>query len=276
MSDPREWFMSRPGLLIPVFFLSLSQVHGQLEWNESRVTALGECYTSSQGLSGANSNQAGLAWQEQSTMSVHHSRPFLLEELGISSLSLQLHTGSGGVSASLATAGLPGLRQTSSWICYGLPLHSGISAGVGIHLWNTHIAGASLSHFGASCSLGILFRVNESLWLGAHVMHPFSTALRQPGNPTVMKVSTGFSYSFFNTAIYHSDLHVCPGGSIQWCHGIEMILQGSLRILLGMHNAPYTLSGGISCQFNNLMVCIAYSYCFDTGSTPSASLSYVL
>ena len=275
MKPPRKWNMIRPGFLIPVFFLSCYPGSGQVPWQESSVSAVGGCFASRTGLTDGRYNQAGLGWIEHHSLSVQHARPFILCDLGISSLSIQVPAKTGGFGATLSSFGITGLRQTSTWISYGLKLHPDLSAGLGLHFWNSSIREHSLYHFGASCALGIRFRINQNLFLGAHVMHPVSWPDREPDTVyRLMMISTGFSYTFFKSTTYHSDLHILPEGTLQWCHGLEHHLSESIKILLGMHNRPYSVSGGITVRHNRWSITIAFAYRIDTGTTPSSSLSY--
>ena len=275
MNTPRKWNLMRPGFLIPVFFLSCCPGSGQIPWQESLVSAAGGCFASRPGLTDGRYNQAGLGWIEHHSLSAQHAQPFIIGELGIASLSVQVPAGTGGLGATLSSFGITGLRQTSAWISYGLKLHPDLSAGLGLHFWNSTTRDHVLFHFGASFALGIQFRVNESLFLGAHVMHPVVWPHRNPGTGhRMMMISTGLSYGFFKTATYHSDLHILPEGCLQWSHGLEVYLTESVMILLGMHNRPYSISGGVSVKCKRWSVTIATTYRFDTGTTPSSSLSY--
>lgn len=275
MKSPRKWIFARPGFLIPVFFLSQIPVSGQHPWHESTVSAAGGCYVSRHGMTDARYNQAGLGLINQYSISIQHAQPFVIREVGIASLSLQAPLGRGGFGATISTMGIKGFRQTSSWISYGLNLHPFLSAGIGLHFRNTSIREKVFFHAGVSCALGIQFKINENLMLGAHVMHPVAWPDRYPGTDNrQMMISAGVSYTFFRTATYHSDLHVWPSGYIQWSHGLEIFLKDSFRILLGIHNRPHTLSGGIQLKHQRWAVSIAVSYRFDTGTTPSSTLSY--
>jgi hypothetical protein len=274
MSSPRKWKMSGPGFLIPVFFLSVLPVSGQ-DVQDPAITAAGGCFASSSGIADGCNNQAALGWVEARSLSMQHARPFLLGELGITAISFQARLGDGGFGGILSTTGITGFRLTSAWIGYGLKLRPRISAGIGLHFWNTSIPEQFIYHPGVSCALGIQVRISENFSLGGHVLHPVAwTGHGSRADQKPMMISAGISYRFFGTATYRCDLHLLPEGNLQWCHGIEVQLQEKLTMLLGMHNRPYTLTGGISLQYRRLMVVIATEYRFDAGTIPSTSLSY--
>jgi len=95
MISPPGWMLKRPGILIPVFFLSLvyGPVIGQVQWPGTAAAALGNSYVCRQGYMCTIQNQAGLGFIEQSSISIQHGRPYLLKELGISSISGQFISG---------------------------------------------------------------------------------------------------------------------------------------------------------------------------------------
>ncbi len=272
MNHPRKWNMARPGFLIPVFFLSFSAVSGQIPWQESSGTALGGCFASRTGMADAMHNQAGLGRMKEHAISLHHARPFLVKELGISSLSLQIPVDRGGFGATLSTFGITGLRQLTSWIGYGVQLHPGIYAGVGINL-RDNLTMEYGHHLAAGCALGIQTSIREELVLGAHVRNPLTwSAMESTTGSALMELSTGLSYTFFRTATWHVDFQFRAGERLRWCQGLEIFVTDSVRLLLGLSSVPYTLSGGISLKFRNQGITMATASCFETGITPSCSL----
>jgi hypothetical protein len=275
MIFPPVWKVTRPGFLIPVFFLWFCAVSGQHAWHEAAVSATGGTFVARHVISDGRYNQAGLGWTARHSVSLQHAQPFMTGELAIASLSFLLPAGKGGFGTTFSTLGIKGYRQTSAWISYGMKLHPGFSAGLGLHIWNTGIPGEMIHHFGVSCALGIQVRLSGDLCLAGHVMHPLSWSDLEPElESRKMMISAGGSYTFFRTATYHTDLHCHPSGYLQWCHGLEISRAKTMRFLLGMHNRPVSLSGGISLEYHRWSATIALEYLFDTGTTPSSSLTY--
>ena len=172
MISPQKWNLKRPGLLIPVFFLCLIPVSAQLPWPKASVAACGGCFVARSGYTNAMYNQAGLGWISKNSISLQHSLPFIISGLGISSVSGQIQVGEGAFGAAFSTFGIRGLNTSSAWVSYGMKLHPGITAGMGIHLWNYSIPEQVIFHPGFSCALGIQARINEKLVIGGHLLHP--------------------------------------------------------------------------------------------------------
>jgi len=275
MIHPQKWMMKRPGLLIPVFFFYLIPVSGQPFWQESAVSALGGTFVTHQGYFNGRHNQAGLGWIEQHSFSVEHNRPFAMKELGISSMSSQVRAGNGAFGATLSSFGITGLRYTSAWISYGMKLSPGISCGLGVHFWNASIPERIFYHPGISCALGIQMRMNERLVIGAHVMHPVSWSANLPGpRRQIMLISTGWSYTFFRTSTFYSEIHIMPQNYLQLSHGIEVKFNDRFGLMMGLHNQPFSVSGGIALTLSQWLFHLAFEYVTDTGSSPSSSFTY--
>ena len=275
MISTRKWNYGRPGLLIPVFFLSLIPVLGQVSWQEASVAACGGSFVTRPGFSDAMYNQAGLGWATQSSVSIQHTRPFIISELGISSISAQVPTGHGSFGALFSSYGITGLRQSSVWFAYGLTLHQGITAGVGLHFWSSSIPERMFYHPGFSCALGIQARISDRFIMGCHVLHPAGWTTNVPGfQPRPMVLSAGCSYTFFQTTTYHADIHVFPEGYMQLSHGIQLVLRDRAGFMMGIHNRPFAVSGGLTLSYLHWNIHLAFEYMTDIGSTPSSSLTY--
>ncbi len=277
MISPTGFTLKRPGILIPVFFLSLFQasVTCQVHCPGTASAALGGSSVCSQGYWCANQNQAGLGWIEQSSVSLQHSRPYLLKELGCSAFSGQFSAGTGALGVALTTQGLEGLRQSSLWLSYGLQLHSAISAGMGIHIWNTGIANQYIYAPGISFALGLQVRINEQWKIGMRLVHPVGwTAL--PALPTgqEMIIETGISCSFLKTAHIYTELHIKAESGIILCSGLEWKLNSRINLRTGFCNRPYIFSWGISLKFTRWVTEFSFQYRTDSGISPLSSLTH--
>ena len=236
---------------------------------------MGNTFVSAKGFYNASQNQAGLGWLNRPALSMQHSRPYMMEEPGISSLGIQWNSSSGGFGISLSTAGITGLRQTSFWISYGMRLSEGIAAGLGIHLWTSSLPGQLLFHPGASFALGVQVKMNDQVMMGAHVLHPLGWCARLPvSTQPQMVLTAGFTYQIFETIAYSSDLQVMPLNQLRTCHGIVLNAGDRIGINMGMHNQPFAISAGISSTFSCYTILVAFEYVIQFGLSPISSVSY--
>jgi len=259
--------LRRPGILLPVFFLSQfpARAEGQIAIQEASIAALGGAFVTRTGFMAASHNQAGLAWIEDHSITLQHSRPFL--ELGISVIAAQIKGQKGGWGTALSTFGITGLRQTSLWLSYGMRLSPSISAGVGMHFNTFSIPELSFYHPELDLAMGIQARINKHWVLGAHI----ATARSMES----MCISAGFSYSFFETATCYSELHLRSGHRIQVANGIEWSLREKVRLMLGINNLPYTWSAGLAILRKSWVMHLAFQYISGSGTLPHTSFHYV-
>jgi hypothetical protein len=276
MIPPCRWDLKRPGMLIPVFFLFLATASGQFHAGEAVVAATGGSFSTRSGYSAVILNQAGLGRVRRPSVSLHHQQPFITGEVSVSSLIIQLPVSRGALGLNYSGCGIKGLFYSTAWISYGLELHPDVCAGAGIHIYNSGIPGQPFHQQGASCALGIQVRPGEELMLGAHVLHPVgwtSATVRDQMNE--MTITTGFSYTFFQTATFYADLHIRSGYHMQTSFGLETGITGKIRLCLGMHHPPLSLACGVEVLHRSLSVQIAYQYILDTGNIPHATLAYI-
>ena len=277
MIFPLVWMLKRPGLLIPVFFLLAIQtcIFAQSAWLETSSAALGGAYVTRAGFSCAGLNQAGLAAREQHSLSLQHSRPYLLRELGQSSLSGQFVTGNGALGMQLSTQGIKGLRQSSLWLSYGMKLSPGIYAGMGIHCWNSSMPEQVLYASGVSFALGIQVRMNKQWMLGGHVLHPSSwNSLSLPNATPAMTIAAGFSYAFLLSTTFYSEIHALPGHGIILVEGLEWHLNKGISMSAGFSNKPFTFSWGITMLHSLWSIQFSFQYRYTSGTVPLASLTH--
>lgn len=266
MISPPRWMLKRPGILLPVFFLSLIPATGigQYVVPESETAALGRTFVSRSGYLTAGHNQAGLGWTEFHSLSLQHSRPFM--ELGISVLAARVKTRNGALGMVVSTYGIKGLRQSSVWISYGMRLSPKLCAGLGMQVRNFSIPEKNFYQPGLDLALGIQLKLSEAWMLGAHVA---SESFRQR-----MCISAGCAYSFFNTATVYSEFHVRSEQHIQLSHGLEWAFQNSLSLMMGISNLPLCWSAGLAVQHNKWVIHLAFQYLTESGSIPYSSLHY--
>jgi len=260
--------------MIPVFFLSACGGHGQDLSVDAVGTALSGCYVTRTGSAAGSGNQAGLGWADMASLSFHHVRPYLLPDLAVSTVEANLPVQGGGFGLALSVLGVPGLHLYSSWLGYGHRLGSNMTTGMG--LFFRDLGSREYGHLiGAGCALGIQYRPDEQLVLGAHVRHPVSYAAgRSPVFRLPMILSAGMSYAFFQTARFYAELHAGPDNPLSLMLGTGTSIGSSLTFYLGLRTGPPSLSGGISLALASWRISMASTWHFDTGMVPACSLSY--
>lgn len=265
--SPQKWIWKRPGILLPVFFLSLfpAIAAGQLFVQEASVAALGGAFVARSGFMAAGHNQAGLAWIEDHSITLQHSRPFL--ELGVSVFACQLKDHKGGWGLVFSTFGITGLRQSSLWLSYGKKLSPLISVGLGMQFQTFSIPEKGIYQPGLNFALGLQARINKKWVLGAHVA---TISLKHS-----MYISLGCAFSFFETATCFSELHFKAGHGIQLANGIEWPMGSKLTFMLGINTLPFTWSTGLAILKRSWILQLSFQYVTGNGVFPYTSLHHV-
>lgn len=276
MIFPLSWRLKRPGSLIPVFFLSLSPLSGQIGGIACSATALGGTFVTRQGFCLAMQNQAGLGAFKDYSLSLHHSRPFLIGDLGISSLSFQYGMSHGALGVTFIHAGISGYSQSSVWIAYGINIAENVTAGVGIHGWTHSISERWFHHPGFSFAAGIQWKIRQKIHWGIHLSHPLGWQSGLPGKHALpMKIAMGFGLLLGNGTILHLETHSTTGRALQWRAGLEWEVRHGLYLQFGLHPGPIAVSGGLTFQHHGWKVQTAFVYGLETGGSPATALTYV-
>lgn len=278
MIFPLSWIIKRPGKLIPVFFLlpAWLDISAQHYWPEAASSALGGAYVTLQGSSSAALNPACLGAAKQNSLCLQHCRPYMLRELGQSSLSAQFLAGTGSLGLALSSQGIKGLRQSSFWLSYGMKLHPDVLAGLGIHLWNSSMAEHWFYNYGISFAAGIRVRINPSILLACHVLHPASwRSMNRPYLSTGMSLAAGLSFSFLKAGVIYSEIHVKAIYGLSLIQAIEWPLGKGITLSMGFSSNPLTISWGISIKYSRWSLLFAFQYRSRSGTIPLSSIGHV-
>lgn len=265
-----------PGKFIPVFFLSLQQaaLPGQVLRQGTGSAALGGSFVCLQDHMCSFQNQAGLGFVERSSLSIQHARPFLLRDLGISSLSAQVQAGKGAIGMAASTMGLKGLRQSSLWLACGQRFHPQITAGVGLHFWSTSIRDQFLFAPGLGYTMGLQIRFRKTWILGARLSHPFAWSRSPNGIRKSMGLQCGFARSIFDVGQVYAQANIQPGIPIILSSGAQWKLNRQIIFRTGIRSGPLTFTWGLQLSFSNFLIEFSGIYSSDTGLSPLSALSY--
>lgn len=276
MISPSGLLLKGPGIFIPVFFLSLQPaiLSGQVLCQGSGSAALGGSFVCLQDPVCSFQNQAGMGFVERSSISVQHGRPFLLNDLGISTISGQFRAGRGAIGIAASTTGLRGFSQSSLWLSCGQSLHPQISAGVGLHFWSTSLRDQLLFAPGLGFTMGLQLRFLKTWVLGARLSHPFAWSRHPYAFKKTMGLQCGFARSIFDVGQLYAQVNIQPGDPIILCSGAQWKLNRQIIFRTGIRSGPLTFTWGIQLRFKKCLIDFSSMFRGDTGLSPLSAICY--
>ena len=207
---------------------------------------------------------------------VSHLRPFVIKEIGISSLGAQFPLFPGSMRAELQHHGIPGYQQISSSLGYGMRLSENIFAGLGFRFYNTISLGEWSYLRALGFSGGMLIKAGESTWLGAHIINPV-TINNYPDYGAIFPsiITLGVRSEIYAAShvlgeiSYHSRSGLVSKIAAEY-HCSELVI-----LRAGYHSNPTTFSFGTGIISSPLKLNIAFSYSVRNGVIPALSITYL-
>lgn len=221
-------------------------------------------------------NPAMLGYQKNNSFTAGHASPFVIPELGISSLEGVITTSTGAFQFRTGSYGLKGYRIFVSELGFGMPLSEKIVAGVSFHYSNIFTSESWNYLWSLSPGAGIHYQVSSTTSLALLLNNPFS-----PGNYTrhgpllPSSLSIGVSHELYlHTTLLAEITHTTPG-LLQVRTGIEHRLNSTVLLRTGYHSEPHTLSFGTGLELGNLLIDLAFCWSALPGITPAITLTYL-
>jgi hypothetical protein len=267
----------RPEFIIPVFFLSFFNAGtGQPLLPGAHSLALGSIGSVGNRATHGLQNPALLGQAQQRSFTAGHARPFVIKELGISSLETVITTHPGALQFRVHTYGLKGYRIFSSELAFGMPLSERITAGVSFNYCNTvtseqwnylwSIAPAAGIHYTISPVTAIAILLNSPVSRGNY--HGYGPLL-----PSALSI--GLSHEIYQYTTLLAEVTCLTPGLLRVKAGLEYRLNQSVVLLTGYHSEPHSLSFGSALELGTLQIDLAFSWSALPGVTPAITLSYI-
>jgi hypothetical protein len=269
--------MIGPGIIIPVFFLSFfHNLAGQSLFPGAQSLSLGKILSVSTYPQCAPQTPALLGYTETNAFTAGHTRPFVIRELGISSLEAIIKASPGAFQLKTGSFGLKGFRIFSSELGFGMPLSEKISAGISFRYSNIFTSENWNYLWSLSPGAAIHYRVSPTTSMALLLNNPFS-----PGNysrygpilPSSLSISVSHEV-YLHTTLLAEVTHTNPG-LLQLKTGLEYRLSGSILLRTGYHSEPHTLSFGTGLELGNLLLDLAFCWSATPGFTPAITLTYL-
>ena len=222
-----------------------------------------------------NNNQAGMAFQRQSSSGLYFENHYLLKELCYQALALTFPTYSGVFGSSISYSGNSVFNTMKTGLAFARKFGHHFSAGIQLDLLHTHISEGYGSRTSGTFEAGLQLHLSDKLTFGTHVFNPIHARLSAYDDeriPTIM--NAGFSYSYSGSLLITSELMKDSGTPLEFLSGIEYKFFGKGFARLGFAASPFRYSFGAGFVLNRLTLDVSSTYHEILGFSPQTSLQY--
>jgi hypothetical protein len=267
----------RPEFIIPVFFLSFFHcLAGQSTHYGARSLALGGIGAISTSASKDLQNPALLGYAEGASLSAGHARPFVIKELGVSSLETTVAAHPGAFQLKIHTYGLKGYRILSSQLGFGMTLSERITAGISFHYHNTFTSDQWNYLWSISPGAGIHYTISPHTAVALLLNSPVTHGNYHGYGPLLPSfLSIGVSHEIYQYTTLLAEVTYVTPELLRIKTGLEYRLNRSLVLLAGYHSEPHSLSFGSALGLGTLQIDLAFRWSALPGVTPAITLSYL-
>lgn len=270
-----KWAIRRPGL-IPVFFLSaFFSLNGQLYLPDARSIAIGNILSVTGAESYPFTNPASLGIDPEYSFSIGQSLPFLIKNIGLSSIEGTIPLFPGSLHIALSSFGISGYRNFYHDLSYGLKLSEKLYAGIGF-LYTHAAASRELNYlWSLSPKAGILFMPSPLLCFGIVVNSPVHVGNYPDYGPVFPSLaSIGCSREFYENCFILAEISCNSAGKLQYKMALDYFPGKWISICTGYHSSPHSISFGTHVNTKNLRIYFAFAWTAVPGITPAILLNY--
>ena len=219
------------------------------------------------------SNPAALANIQSVSAGICGEQRFLLEELGLYSVSLCIPVSFGGVGFSTQYFGYEEFNETQIGLSYGKSLGK-IDIGIQINLHTMKISGYGndmLVNFEA----GAIFHINEQLYAGFHVYNPSGSKFGKDHTEKLSSAySSGFGYEPSEKVFVSAQIIKEEDKPLTINAGMQYVFEKKFFARLGLYTETTNLYFGIGLKWNVFRVDVTASYHPQLGFTPGVLLIF--
>ncbi len=271
-----RWAFKRPGL-IPVFFLSLfTNGLGQQWIHTAPGLARGEIGVVNSPFHTLVENPASQGDTKKTNIAVGHNRPFIIQNPGISHISLTFPAYPGTLRFRSQNYGVTGCQYFIHKLSYGMQLSEKLNAGIGFTYYHTMAYGRWNYLWETGITAGIIFKPSRRLVLGILVKNPVTIGnYPEYGKIFPAYVSLGLRYQFYEKSVltiyttYGTNHGFKIGGSMEYG------LASGISLAAGYHSWPSTYSFGPSLKLQHLKIDLAAAWTKLTGIHPAIMISWI-
>jgi hypothetical protein len=271
-----RWAMRRPEIIIPVFFLSINHtVAGQDSFPDARSIGLGKISAVCEAEEFVPQNPALLGYSEKNIFNIGHTRPFIMKEIGISSLACVVKAAPGSFRFSLSNYGIKGYRNYCAGIGYGMILSEKLTAGIIFNYSGKIISNNWNYLWSFSPGAGIHYKISSGTAIGILLHNPLSLNNYSDYGPVLPScLSVGISHQIYSNTKCYSEFTYSSYENIGIKAGVTWLLHPDFYLRSGYHSDPHAISFGTGWRVKNMVVDFSVEWSAIPGITPSILFTY--
>ncbi len=241
----------------------------------ARSAGMAEASIALAGFWSLQNNQAGLGFEENTSLACSYENRFLLKEIANKFAGLIFSTRSGTFGFSYQQYGYRLYSESITGLSFGKKLAENFAAGIRIDYLNCRFAEDYGSKGWISFQAGILYKLNEKLSLGTHLAHPLQQKMGSiPDERLPAELSFGLSYSFSNALVFNLDTRKSSLHPLSFRSGLEYEIRDELFGRIGFNSNPASFAFGCGIGWGRIQIDIASTYQQLLGFSPAVSILY--
>ena len=223
----------------------------------------------------AHQNQAGLAFLEKAEAGLYYENRFLVPELSLQAAAVAIPFNNGAFGISYSRFGFSLYNENKVGLAYAQKFSEKLAASVQINYMHTFIAENYGNKGFLTGEVGLLYKINNEITVGAHLFNPTRTKLADFDNeriPTIMKL--GLQYDFSKSLFIATEFFQDIGHDMALKFGLEYKVVEKVYLRGGVSTNPWYNAFGIGLHLGDFKVDISSSFHSVLGYSPQVSLNY--
>lgn len=221
-------------------------------------------------------NQAGLAGLEKPVAGAYYQQHWLSGDLAMQGLAFALPVGKGCFAVNGSSFGSPALYNEQQFgLAYAMQLSEQVRVGVQVD----HVGIRFGENYGSTRTItaqaGLQAKLNEHLWIGAHLYNPNRAKLGGPYDERVPTVfGAGLGYTFSEQVLLCAQVDKDIDRGEQYRMGIEYRPAKALFVRTGVSTGPVQAHFGAGLRLKQVDLDLAVAARSQLGITPMVNLNY--
>lgn len=234
--------------------------------------AMGGTRTLSQDVSAVFGNQAGLAFIDQTSLTVFGENRFAIANINQFSVGGVLPLKSGAIGIVLQYFGFESYNEQKIGVAYARKLFDKIALSVQLDVLNLRVPFYG-NQVNVTTEVGLQLPLNDKLLIGVHTFTPFTIAITEEDFvPTIL--AAGIAYQPSKKLRLIAEVEKDIDYPVDFKFGIDYQLLKILALRVGVNTYPVQNSFGIGLNLNNLQIDVATVYHQVLGVTTGFSVGY--